>query len=87
MRARRAFAKGANMRRAPITSSMMASAGYDEATGVLEIEFLTGAVYQYVDVPSHLYRSLLDAPSQGRFFHGSIRDAFRCQRVAAVSAQ
>ena len=75
------------MKRVPLTSSMMASAGYDETTGVLEIEFLTGPVYQYVDVPKHLYRSLLDAPSQGRFFHGRIRDAFRCQRVTVFSAQ
>lgn len=75
------------MKRVPLTSSMMASAGYDETTGVLEIEFLTGAVYQYVGVPLHLYRSLLDAPSQGRFFHGRIRHAFRCRRLAPVSAQ
>ena len=75
------------MRRVPLTSSMMASAGYDETTGVLEFEFVTGAVYQYVDVPLHLYRSLLDAPSQGRFFHGRIRDVFRCQHVAPFSAQ
>jgi len=76
------------MRRSQLASSMIASAGYDEPTRVLEIEFRSGAVYHYADVPADLYGALLDAPSRGRFFHSRIRNVFRCHRVAVnISAQ
>jgi hypothetical protein len=67
---------------------MMASAGYDSATRVLEIEFATGAVYHYFDVPLDVYQDLLAAPSQGRLFHNHIRGVFECHRVFdEISAQ
>ena len=47
---------------------MMTSAGYDPTSRVLEIEFATGAVYHYVDVPLDVYQAMLDAPSLGQFF-------------------
>ena len=76
------------MIRVPLGSSMMASAGYDSVTRVLEIEFATGSVYRYLDVPPDVYRDLLDATSQGRLFHNRIRGVFECHRVTdEVSAQ
>jgi hypothetical protein len=60
---------------------MIASAGYDAPTRVLEIEFLSGAVYQYSDVSVDLYEALLNAPSRGRLFHTRIRNLFRCHRA------
>lgn len=74
------------MNRVRLISSMMASAGYDPATRVLEIEFARGVVYHYFDVPLDVYQDLVDADSQGRFFHTRIRDRFASQRVE-VSAQ
>jgi hypothetical protein len=74
------------MTRVRLVSSMMVSAGYDPISRVLEIEFAAAAVYQYFDVPLDVYQELLDAPSQGRFFHARIRGAFMSQRVE-VSAQ
>jgi hypothetical protein len=74
------------MNRVRLISSMMASAGYDPATRVLEIEFATGVVYHYFDVPLDVFQDLVDADSQGRFFHIRIRDTFASQRVK-VSAQ
>lgn len=76
------------MTRVRLESSMIASAGFDSATRVLEIEFATGAVYRYFEVPLDVYQELLDAPSQGRLFHSRIRDIFECRRVTdEVSAQ
>jgi hypothetical protein len=75
------------MIRAELVSSMMASAGYDPTSRVLEIEFAPGTVYQYLDVPLDVYKALLDAPSQGRYFQGRIRGAFVFRRVDEVSAQ
>jgi len=76
------------MIRARLGSSMIASAGYDPTARVLEIEFASGAVYRYFDVPLDVYQELLDAPSQGRLFHNRIGGVFRCHRVTdEVSAQ
>jgi hypothetical protein len=76
------------MIRVQVASSMMKSAGYDTTNRVLEIEFATGAVYRYFDVPADVYQDLIDAPSQGRLFHRRIRGAFECHRVTdEVSAQ
>jgi hypothetical protein len=74
------------MTRVQLASSMMASAGYEPTTRVLEIEFATGVVYHYFDVPLDVYQDLVDAASQGRFFHTRIRHAFAFQHVE-VSAQ
>lgn len=76
------------MIRVRLASSMIASAGYDPTASVLEIEFASGAVYRYVEVPLDVYQELLDAPSQGRLFHNRIRGIFKCHRVTdEVSAQ
>lgn len=60
---------------------MITSTGYDPMSQVLEIEFATGAVYQYIDVPSDVYLDLLDAASPGRFFHSRIRGFFNGYRI------
>lgn len=75
------------MIRVRLGSSMMASAGYDSATRVLEIEFATGAIYHYADVPADVFDDLLNATSHGRVFHSRIRGVFGCHRVSQVSAQ
>ena len=61
------------MIRQPVESSNLRSVGYDEESRTLEIEFHSGAVYQYYDVPSEVYQELLSAPSLGKYFHAHIR--------------
>ncbi|MBK7181096.1 MAG: KTSC domain-containing protein [Chloroflexi bacterium] len=39
------------MKRTAVSSSNLASVGYDPARQSLEIEFTTGRVYEYFDVP------------------------------------
>ena len=56
--------------------------GYDQEQRVLEIEFTSGAVYQYFDVPAEVYRGLMAAESHGRHFHQHIRNkSYRYQRM------
>lgn len=69
------------MQRYSVASSNLASVGYDTATQTLEIEFLSGGVYQYYNVPENLYDQLMRAGSKGRFFHQYIRNAFPYSRV------
>lgn len=64
------------MRRDPVTSSVLRTVGYDPATAVLEIEFVSGDVYRYFAVPPSVHRALMDAESPGAYFNRRISDAF-----------
>lgn len=59
----------------------MASTGYDEATNTLEVEFQTGAIYQYFGVPQNIYDQLMHAPSKGQFINAYIKNAYPFSRV------
>jgi hypothetical protein len=69
------------MNRVDVVSDMMSSVGYDPTTAVLEVEFRSGSVYQYFDVPPDHYVALLAATSKGRFFNARLRPVFRCLRI------
>jgi hypothetical protein len=73
--------------RQPVQSTVLASAGYDSAKRLLEIEFRSGAIYRYLDVPEEIHRGLLAAESKGHFFGAHIRDKFRCERLKAPKAK
>ena len=64
------------MRRTHVDSSAISSVGYDERSSVLEVEFNSGVVYDYYDVPSRVYRDLLRAASKGRFVSRRVRDRY-----------
>lgn len=67
--------------RKPVESSVLASVGYDAAKRLLEIEFHSGAIYRYLDVPEEIHRRLFAAESKGHFFGANIRNKFRSELV------
>lgn len=69
------------MQRHPVSSSNIASIGYDLASFTLEIEFNSGRVYQYFDVPEHIHQELMSAGSAGSYFARSIKNSFACSEV------
>lgn len=69
------------MRRTPVTSSALASVGYEPRTAELEIEFTSGDVYRYFAVPPSVHHDLMAADSHGRFFQGHIRDRYPTRQV------
>lgn len=64
------------MRRTPVSSSAISSLGYDERKSVLEVEFRSGVVYDYFDVPPKVWRELQAADSKGRFVSRRIRERY-----------
>lgn len=48
----------------------------------LEIEFMSGRRYRYLDVPAAIYRALLNSASKGAFFNARIRNRFPFQRLS-----
>ena len=69
------------MNRVPVSSSNIASVGYDATSQLLEVEFKNGATYQYFDVPRWAYDEMLSAGSVGKYFNANIRDSFRSGRL------
>jgi lysyl-tRNA synthetase, class II len=61
----------------------MRSVGYESKSRILEIEFQSGEVYQYLDVPNEVHEKLLRAKSKGQYFNGGIRDDYAFVRVGA----
>ena len=70
------------MNRTPVTSSNIRSIGYDAQLAVLEVEFTTGDVCQYFDVPEYLYHELMNASSLGQFLNEYIKYSYRYQKVS-----
>ena len=64
------------MRVAIVESTTLAMVGYDENLERLQLEFCSRAVYLYFGVPAAVYEALLDAPSKGRYFNGTIRGRY-----------
>jgi hypothetical protein len=69
------------MQREAVDSSNLKSVGYDRGLLVLEVEFHTGSIYQYVNVPNAVYVGLQAASSKGRFFATRIRDQYRYTKI------
>lgn len=61
------------MDRVRVSSSNIASIGYDARTQTLEVEFHSGSVYQYHGVPPSLYQGLMGAPSHGEYLDAYIK--------------
>ena len=65
------------MERQPVSSSSLASVGYNANSETLEVEFVsTGKVYEYYNVPQFMYDRLMEAPSIGQFFNAEIRNTY-----------
>lgn len=72
------------MERIVVVSSNVAEVGYDSATEILEVAFVSGGVYQYFDVPDAVYVGLISAPSVGRYFDAYVKKAgYRYRRLTA----
>jgi hypothetical protein len=69
------------VKRTPVSSSSIASVGYDATTCILEVEFVHGNVYRYRDVPDVVVRAFLSAPSLGAYLNANIRDAYPYTRM------
>jgi hypothetical protein len=69
------------MERYTVASSNIRSVGYDPQTQTLEVEFLSGTVYQYYGVPEHMHERMMKEQSKGRFLNTYIRNQYPFSRV------
>lgn len=69
------------MERKSVDSSNIDSIGYDPVNMTLEVEFVTGSVYQYDNVGQDTYDELMNASSKGSYFYHNIRNEFSYKKV------
>lgn len=75
------------MQRTAVTSKAIASVGYDVAAQRLEIEFTTGRVYEYDEVPKTTYEWLMRVSNKGTFVTRVLSPRHRYREVKVNAAQ
>jgi hypothetical protein len=60
-----------------IQSTAIAAVGYSKRRHILEIEFVNGAIYRYLDVPPTVHRDLMSAGSKAQFYDFNIKGHYR----------
>lgn len=66
-----------------VKSSQLDAAGYDEEKNELYVEFSSGKVYKYFEVPKKVFDKLIGpayTKSAGSYFHTDIRMKYRYEK-------
>ncbi|MCE3282014.1 MAG: Uncharacterized protein K0Q66_751 [Chitinophagaceae bacterium] len=66
-------------------SSVIKKYEYRPGDKVLAIEFVSGAIYDYLDVPEETYREMKANIQKGVFFNQHIKDKYKCVKVRSAS--
>ncbi|MGI9542508.1 MAG: KTSC domain-containing protein [Cyclobacteriaceae bacterium] len=70
------------MERTLVTSTTLRSVGYDTKDRILELEFTSGAIYQYYGVAEQTHEELLNAESLGEYLNYHIKpQGYEYQRI------
>ena len=74
--------EGRFMHSVPLQSTLLASVSYHPLRQLLDLEFCTGELYRYFNVPAACYHGLLEADSKGTYFNYNIRNHFPHQHLS-----
>jgi hypothetical protein len=69
-----------------LDSTVLAWVRYLPDLRLLQLGLRTGKDYEYFDVPTHTYSSLLMSESKGRYYNLHIRNEFRFQPIKTTTA-
>ena len=67
------------MERVKVESSQVSSIGYQD--GILEVEFNTGSIYEYRNVPQEHFKNLLNCDSVGKLFGSLIKNVYEFRKI------
>ena len=73
------------MHRTLVSTKGITQVGYHEDSdvhGTLELEFESGCVYQFFNVPPKTYDEFIHAPSRENYYYDHIRSRFPNSRTA-----
>jgi hypothetical protein len=69
------------MERTKVESTILLSIGYEPDSELLELEFLSGAIYGYLDVPPYAYMALMESNSKDAYFEKFIHDKYDVEKI------
>jgi KTSC domain len=69
------------MERQHVTSTNIRSIGYDIISETLEVEFHSGGIYQYLNVPELVYVALMNASSKGSYLNSQIKMHYQYKKI------
>lgn len=67
------------MQMIPVSSSNIASIGYED--GTLYVMFNNGSLYAYSGVPAHIYQGLMTASSHGSYLARYVKGVYPYRRI------
>ncbi len=65
----------------PVESSMIQAVGYDAAAQVMTVQFGSGKLYEYREVPPDVHQGLMDSGSKGQYMNGNVIDCYPASQV------
>jgi hypothetical protein len=68
--------------RVVVKSGAMRSIGYSKALSLLDIEYPTGEIYRYFDVPLEVHGELMSSPSKGKVLNTLIVDKYEAIKLS-----
>jgi hypothetical protein len=64
-----------------VLSTVIEWIGYEEKKNMLQVEFLSGDIYQYERVEKSVFQDFLNASSHGRFFEDHIKSRYYSRKI------
>jgi KTSC domain len=61
-----------------VTSRAISAVGYDGTNHRMKILFNNGKIYDFCNVPRHIYEEILSASSKGTYYNKNIRGRYQC---------
>jgi hypothetical protein len=65
----------------PVRSSSIKSIGYGTAEMILRVKFLSGLVYDYLNVPENVFEEFLLSSSKGTYLNKKIKNKYRFKKL------
>ncbi len=62
-------------------STVIAHTKYDAETAVLKVIFLSGAIYEYLQVPEKIYQQMKASKSKGEFLNRHIKVHYDFRKI------
>ena len=69
-----------------VSSSSINSIGYNSLTLTVGVKFITGALYEYYQVPESVYNMFNNASSKGTYLANHIEDKFKYRKVLVFTS-
>lgn len=65
-----------------VKSSNVSQVGYDENKKVLRVFFLSGGIYDYLDVPREVFDTVVNAKSVGKTINSVIKSNYEFRKIS-----